>query len=354
MPDSGKRESYLVVRLGAIGDVLRTCPAVRRLRRERPDARIGWAVEQWVAPILEANTNIDTLHILDRRELRKGWGHALREYRRFAGEVREAHYDVALDFHGRFKSGLITRGSRAPRRIGFTRGQSTESNHWFTNEHVTLVDPLENRVQRFLHLLDPLGISPLPDLADMGVPLCNAAQERAHGMYDMLGRPPLAVYAGTSAHQADYHRWPEAKWIALLQKLGEAGARSTVLWGPAEAEMSARIVEASEGAAQLAPATTLAEMLALAGLFRAYVGSNTAALHMAWMQGVPAAVFTGPAEPRTDLPLPPVRSHALRNAKLVREGVSKRHQHDVTASVSVDEAYAAVLDLLESPGDGKG
>lgn len=352
--ESGGQESYLIVRLGAIGDVLRTCPAVRRLRRARPNARIGWAVEHWVAPVLEANEDIDTLHILDRRELRKGWRHAYREYRRLVSEIREAHYDVALDFHGRFKSGLITRGSRARRRIGYARGQCTEGNHWFTNEQVTLADPLENRVQRFLHLLEPLGISPEPDLSDMGVPLNGAANERAEAMYRELGEPSLAVFAGTSAHQAAYHRWPEEKWIELLQRLGRAGVQSAVLWGPEEAELSARIVEQSEGAARLAPATTLPEMLALAGLFSAYAGSNTAALHMAWMQGVPAAVFTGPAEPRTDLPLPPVRSHALRNAELVRKGVSKRHQADVTASVTVDEAYAAVLDLLESPPDGKG
>ena len=33
--------SFLVVRLGAIGDALRVCPAIRRLRHERPDATVG-------------------------------------------------------------------------------------------------------------------------------------------------------------------------------------------------------------------------------------------------------------------------------------------------------------------------
>ena len=99
----GEAESYLVVRLGAVGDALRVCPAVRRLRRERPHARIGWAVENWVYPVLAPSSDVDRFHILDRRALRAGGRAALREMRRFSGEVRGAHYDVALDFHGHLK-----------------------------------------------------------------------------------------------------------------------------------------------------------------------------------------------------------------------------------------------------------
>jgi heptosyltransferase I len=340
-------DSYLIVRLGAIGDVLRTCPAVRRLRRERPGVKIGWAVEHWVAPLLEGNTDIDRVHVLSRRELESGWGRAAREFRRFVREVRAERYSVALDFHARFKSGLVTRLSGARRRIGYAGGQVWENNHWFTNERVTLADPVENRVQRFLHLLEPLGVSAEYDPNDLGVPLTGDVRDRGREMYDAIGRPPLAVFAGTSANQAAYHRWPEEKWIELLRRLGAAGVRSAVLWGPEEADLSARIVEASDGAARLAPRTSLVEMMALAGCFRAYAGSNTAALHMAWMQGVPAAVFTGPAETRTDTPMPPVPGRALRADALVRAGVSKRHQADVTAAVPVEDVYAAVMELLE-------
>ncbi len=64
----------LVVRLGAIGDVLRVLPAVRRLRVRRPDVSIAWAVEDWVYPLLADNPNIDRFHVLQRNALRcKTW-----------------------------------------------------------------------------------------------------------------------------------------------------------------------------------------------------------------------------------------------------------------------------------------
>jgi ADP-heptose:LPS heptosyltransferase len=342
-------ESFLVVRLGAIGDALRVCPAVRRLRRDRPQARIGWAVEHWVHPLLASSPNVDCFHVLDRRAVRAGGRAALGEWRRFLREVRSEHYQVALDFHGRFKSGIVTRASGARWRLGYPAGQCTEGNHLFTNVHVRLDDPLENRVQRFLRLLCPLGVDITPDLDDLGLPLTAESVARASAWYEAAGRPALAVYPGTSANQAAYHRWPADKWAGLLRELGRRGTRSVVFWGPDDETYASGIASAAGEACAPAPRTTLPEMMAMLGRFRAFIGTNTAAAHMAWMQRVPTAFFSGPALPRTDAPLPPTPSRVLRADSRVRPGVSKRRQADVVVAVPVEEAVAAVCGLLEGP-----
>jgi len=341
-------DSFLVVRLGAIGDALRVCPAVRRLRRARPDARIGWAVEHWVYPVVEGNPNVDRFHVLDRSRVARGGVEAAREWGRFLREIRGAGYRVALDFHGRMKSGFVTRLCGARQRLGYPRGQSTEMNHLFTNVQVRLADPFENRVQRFLHLLEPLAIDSAYDPDDLGLPPRDEESARARAWYEQAGRPPLAVFPGSSRNQSEYHRWPADKWVDLLGRLGEAGARSVAFWGPDEEEVTRGIAAGVGEACMLAPPTTLRELMAKLGCFAAFAGTNTAALHMAWMQGVPAAFFSGPAQPRTDAPMPPVPSRALRADARVRDGVSKRKQAEVVAAVSVDEAYSAVMDVLEA------
>lgn len=341
-------ESYLVVRLGALGDALRVCPAVRRLRRERPNARIAWAVEHWVHPLLAHSRDVDRFHILDRRALRAGGRTALREMRRFAGEVRSARYEVALDFHGRAKSGFVTRSSGARWRLGYPSGQSTEMNHLFTNVHVRLDDPAENRVLRFLHLLEPLRISTDYDPADLGLPIEPGAIESASEWYECAGRPEVAIFAGSSMSQSAYHRWPAVHWAKLLNQLGDQGIRSMAFWGPDEEMFTREIVARAGPSCRLSPSTRLPEMMAMLGRFSAFIGSNTAAAHMAWMQGVPTAMFTGVAELRTDAPLAPVRSRTLRADDKVRIGASKRRQPEVVSAVPVDAAYRAVCELLEA------
>ena len=339
--------SFLVVRLGAIGDALRVCPAVRRLRRERPNATIAWAVEQWAYPLLASNGDVDRFHILDRRKLRRGWRSGAGEFLRFLREVRSQRYEVALDFHGRFKSGIISRASGAKYRLGYPRGQSSEMNHSFTNVHVKLEDALENRVLRYLHLLEPLGMDTSVDPGDMGVGVPRIDGELAAKWYEDEGRPELAVFPGCSEMKSSYRRWPAEKWVELLDRLGNRDVRSVLFWGPDELEFTRGIANRTGGHSRLAPQTGLVQMMAMLGQFGAFVGSNSAAMNMAWLQGVPTAVFSGPSEPRTDAPLPHVPSCVLRAAEFAQNGISQRRQADVVAKVSVDEAFDAVLSLLE-------
>ena len=340
------RERILVMRLGAIGDCLRVLPAVQRLRKEKPDAHIGWAVEHWVHPVLAGNPLIDRFHILDRRELKGGFSRAWREMRRTAQEIRGEHYDVLIDFHGRFKSGVLSRMTGVPTRIGFARADNTEGNHLFMNLHVALEDHWENRVQRFLRLLAPLNVSTAYDPGALGLHVPPAARSQAQGWYEASGRPPLAAYPGTSLHRED-ERWPKDKWIELLKALTGRGLRAVLFWGPAEEAFTREIAEAVGDGAVLAPRTTLPEMLAMLGCFRAFVGSDTAAMHMAWMQGVPTAVFAGSKPLRTAQPPPPARARLLRPASYAGdESGTSRAPGEIVNSDSVENVLSAVENLL--------
>ncbi len=349
---AGDGKKFLVLRLGAIGDVLRVLPAVRRLRQARPEATIGWAIEQWAYPMIAGNPYIDRFHILDRCALDAGGRRALAELRRFVAELRAEEYEVLLDFHGRLKSGLIGWFSRIPIRVGYARGYDSELNHLFTNIHVSLSDRWENRVLRFLDLLVPLGIDTHYDPGDLGLYVDPEIRRGAVSWYEAQRQPEVAVYPGTSKQRA-HERWPAPKWIDLLGRMGERDVRSVVFWGPEEHELAQRIVAEAGATCSLAPPTTLPEMMAMIGCFRAFVGSDTAAAHMAWMQGVPTGVFIGAKPPRTIAPLEPVPSYVLRADEYYREGARQGKQPpELVTEVPVGEAFEAVGRLLDHSGAG--
>jgi heptosyltransferase-1 len=343
-PASARR--FLVMRLGAIGDCLRVLPAVARLKRERPDAEIGWAVEHWVLPALKGNPLVTRFHALDRRELRGGLRRALAEVRRFTREVRAHDYEVLLDFHGRFKSGLLAWLSGVPVRIGYARGHESEGNFLFTNVHVARPDKWENRVHRFLGLLGPLGLPTDYDPRAHGLHVSDSDRAWAGQAWAAAGKPALAVFPSTSAHRAR-ERWPDEHWLDLLRRLNADGISSMVLWGPAEKDFCADLAADAGPPCVLAPPTTLPQMLALIGLCRAYCGADTAAMHMAWMQGVPVACIAGHKPPRTIEPLPPARARMLFAAQHYVDGLKPSAQDDrVVTAVAVEAVRKAVHDLL--------
>src|SRR3954451_22533888 len=61
--------SILVVRLGALGDIVHALPAVASLKHNYPGSRLTWAVEPRWAPLLANNPFVDRLVFIRRDSL---------------------------------------------------------------------------------------------------------------------------------------------------------------------------------------------------------------------------------------------------------------------------------------------
>ncbi len=109
---------FLIVRLGSLGDLIFTLPAVAALREAHPEARIEWVVERHWYPLLERNPALDDVVILDR---------SAGSFAFVAWRLRTARYTCAIDFQGLYKSAALVRLSGTPERIGFSARFARES-----------------------------------------------------------------------------------------------------------------------------------------------------------------------------------------------------------------------------------
>src|SRR5215210_2159896 len=113
----------LFVKLGSIGDIVHTLPALAAVRRALPQAEISWVVERRAAKILRDNPVLDRLIEVDTKALRR-WpvsGETLLAPRQQLRRLRASAFDSALDFQGLLKSAMIVRLARARRSYGFAR-----------------------------------------------------------------------------------------------------------------------------------------------------------------------------------------------------------------------------------------
>src|SRR5690349_7475286 len=113
----------LIVKLGSIGDIVHTLPALAALRAAMPQAEISWVVERRSAEILRDNPLLDRLIEVDTKALRRGLmsGETLRAPRQQLRRLRASAFDIALDFQGLLKSASIARLSGAQRVFGYSR-----------------------------------------------------------------------------------------------------------------------------------------------------------------------------------------------------------------------------------------
>lgn len=149
-------ESILVVRLGAMGDIIHALPAVASLRLSFPQQRITWVVARKWVQMLEGNPQIDEVVQFERR----GTGALYESWR----ALRKIQPGIAIDFQGLIQSALVGRASRPGQLIGLDRSQARESlAAIFYTKQVKTAGP--HRVETNLQLAAAAGANQLTDRA---------------------------------------------------------------------------------------------------------------------------------------------------------------------------------------------
>jgi lipopolysaccharide heptosyltransferase I len=285
-----------------MGDLVHTLPAVAALRRRYPEARIDWLVESRHRDVLLDNPDVDSLLEVDTL----GWRRRLlsprtwREIRESIQRLRGRRYDFVLDLQGTMKSAVSAFLARSDRRIGFgSRHLKERAAALLYTERVSANGGPPHVIDRHLRLLRALDIHTderrFPISSD---PPAEAAAARE------LEQRGLTVFAllnpgGSWATK----RWSPDKFGRLALEMKRAfELPSLVVWGPGEEAMAREVVAASDGAAQLAPETSLAELLPYIRKARLFVSGDSGPLHLASACGVPAVGIFGPTDPARNGP----------------------------------------------------
>ncbi len=301
----------LMIRLSAIGDVVRTLPALSCLRRAYPGAHIAWAVEEAAAGLLTEQPGLDETLIFPRRKLARALlhprelGQAREALGGFLRALRESRFDLVVDFQGTLKSAFLARLTGARRIVGLGRGQAREMSHLFYTERVRLPRKKMNRVARSLALVEHVGApidaanATLPEsLEDAAYVETFLAGMRAYGE----GVAPAVIFPGTSRAQA-YKRYPPQHFARAADIVSErSGSRVVVAWGPGEEDIAEQVVASMKVPGAMAPPLTLGQLIALIRRSRVFIAGDTGPMHIAWTVGTPVVAVYGPTDPLVNRP----------------------------------------------------
>lgn len=278
----------LVVRLGSLGDLVHTLPAVSAIRRAHPTLEIDWLVDAVHRDFLALVPIISGIVTL-RDRTAAAWLDVRRQ-------LRARKYDVALDFQGLLKSAALTKFSGATRAIGFERRALREGAAAVFYTESVAVGEDGHVIDKNLRLADAVGaangglefpIAPVESAALAGL--------RARGLDAFAVINPGAAWPNK--------RWPPTLFGRLAQHLRDRhGLQSVVLWGPAEADVARAVVDASNDAAVQAPQTGLTDLVAIARAARLFISGDTGPTHIAAATGTPVVALFGPTDPERNGP----------------------------------------------------
>ncbi len=335
----------LVVKLGALGDVVLATPTLRALKRRYPKGKLTVLTDQAFESVLAMSPDVDEIQTIQRSHFR---AHPA-AWLRLAGRLKREHFDICLDLQNTWRTHLMALAAGIPRRLGFRRGPMA----WCLTDRVAREAARLSPVEQQAKLLARLGIAHFDPALRLRLPegLSNLLDARLSDEWIGAGQGYIVFAAGAS------RAWPSKLWKAerfreLAGRLHEAFGRRVILVGDSHEGSRAREIlkEAQDGAiANWVGKTSLPELAALIARADLVVTSDSAPLHLAAAFGTPAVAFFGPTDPARHLP--PGRVKALYRRTVPCQpcysGVCRwREPQACLEALTVDEAFAAAAELV--------
>jgi heptosyltransferase-1 len=350
----------LIVRLGAMGDIIHALPAVSGIRAALPHATIGWLVEERWSELLTAQGRKASPSIVSPRKPlanhvytidTRRWRHhffrasASAEIMGAIRRVRKMDYDVALDFQGSIKSALFAKLTGARAVAGFVNPREGAARFFYGRKFPRVGDHVieQNHGLAAQALQSILGATQLKLLAPE-LPQDPAGESWAAAEIARLGIASFAIVnpgAGWGAKQ-----WPPKRFGEVAQALAAHNIKTLVNGSAGEEELAHQVVEAGGGNA-FELRCTIGQLIALTRHARLFIGGDTGPLHLAAALGVPVVGLYGPTDPARTGPFG-TKAVALRHPE--SETTFSHHAHTEAGlqKITAEEVIAAARHLLGS------
>jgi ADP-heptose:LPS heptosyltransferase len=305
----------LVIKLGALGDVVQAMGAMAAIRRHHQDAHITVLTTPPYADLFRSSPYADDVWVDTRPS---AW--QVIQWLALRHKLRRGQFDFVYDLQTSDRSGTYYRlmgpGTR-PNWSGIVRGAS---------------HPHDNPARDEMHTLDRLS-DQLRVAGIAEVPAPDVSWLHADAARFKLRDPYVLLVPGGSAGRPE-KRWPVASYATLAMDLSRRNVMPVVLGTAAEKPLAAIIRKSCASVRDLTGETSFGDLAALARDAAGAVGNDTGPMHLIAVAGAPSVVlFSNASNPALCAP----RGKAVRTLR----------RTNLTA-LSVGEVTHALLAVAES------
>lgn len=293
---------FLVVRLGSLGDIVHTFPAVAALRQTFPQAQITWLTHPRWEPLVRSTSLATEIWATETR--------SLSSIREILARIRKEKFSTAIDYQGLWKSAALPLFGGVPRRIGFS---SQTIREW--GVPILYTDRVRCLAE---HIAEQNGELSQRAGARRGVEafalqICSQddviVRQLLHGFN--IDRYILLSPGGGWRSKC----WPAERFGALCRHIRDSlGLRCVINYGPGEDHLVQTIKDSSATAEPIAYNGTLEKLMALARNALCIVGGDTGPLHLAVALRTPSVSIYGPTDPARNGPFPTPTFTGARHA----------------------------------------
>jgi len=343
----------LLIKLGAVGELVMASPFFDQLRKHFPHSEIVLVVGRSSFAAVEHNPNINRFILADDLDLYRG-GLIRRslEFFRLFFKLRKEEFDLSFILQRTMVFRLLICLVGVPVRVGLGRGHKD-----FFLTHSVSNHKIQNESESYLDLLRKLDIPAAFEktfyyLSDEEKDFLSLFEER-HGI--AIGEQVIAIAPGDGEiykRRMFTKRWPVQNYIELIQRLQrERSSRVILVGGPGDREIANSIIQVSPDCLD-ATDLSFGDMASIFRRCNLFIGNDSAPHHIAKAIGIPSIWIFGPTDPHqwaslgqnSSVAIKPIECHPC----FIDETFPKCSHVRCLTSVTVDDVLKQLKSLLPS------
>jgi heptosyltransferase-3 len=294
----------LVIKLRHHGDVLLTSPVFQVLKNHAPHLDVDALVYHDTREMLTGHPAISEVFTIDREWKRMGLiTQASREISLLRA-LQKREYDLVLHLTEHPRGAWLTRLLRpryavAQRAQGINEGR--DSNWWkssFTHTYPTPRATFRHTVESNLDALRRVGVQPLRAEKQLVLVPGKIADDKVAALMAQHGFAHKKFIHIHPTSRWAFKTWPAEKFADFILELGRQGERVVLTAAPTadERDMIAAIkTKLKAPVVDLTGMLSLKELAALTVRAKAFVGVDSAPMHMAAAMQTPTIALFGPS-----------------------------------------------------------
>ncbi|BDU51127.1 lipopolysaccharide heptosyltransferase II [Haliovirga abyssi] len=297
-------KKILIIRSGAIGDVLMTTPLIRELKKNMPNIQLDYLVGNWSKSVLEDNRYIDDLYTFSEEKLfmKKDYIYILKTILK----MRKNRYDtiVVLDKH---KLASLFAMAIGGKRYGFDRYGDGKYN----NKNIKYVGG-KHEIYYYLDILNLFGLEYNKEDVKMDIFLSDKDIYFAKTIFKSMkleDKKVIGIVPGGANNPAvgddSLRRWSIDKYTGLIKKLLNKGIKIILFGGKKDVEINKRIIDNIKNVdiIDLAGKTSIKESAAIMKRCNYIICNDSGPMHIASAVNNNIISIFGPTNPIEKAPL---------------------------------------------------
>lgn len=340
--DAYKKKNILVIKLGAIGDVILIVPSLRLLRNNFPDSHISVLIGAESKAVLKNCPYIDELILYDRKGRDKG----LKGLLKISGVLRRKNFDMSVDFQNNRISHAISWLGAIPERFGYDNAKLS----FFINKGVKYLKIKASPITEQFRILKDMNINTIG--ASTYLEIWPSKEDFLYvdnllkGAWVSDSQALVGINIGSSPRW-ETKRWPLKRFAKLSDMLAEKDIRVVLTGSKGDADTAKDFMKISATKPVNAVGrTSITQLAALIKRCRVFLTGDSAPMHVASSMGVDFIALFGPTDPAR---------HFEPNEKgvVIRKDLkcgpcykSKCKRNICMEDISVEEVYRLVMERV--------